>query len=304
MEAILNIEDRLNIIKGLFMIMVEAHVFNPHIYIDTTFQKWEVDSKFREECLSLSLTNPIHKMTILTIVKLADEIIALAKRTESFDDVKRDGFVYSLTCKPIRNQMEYFQLIKRDFNSENENEFEFIVGEYFEGKYIVGKWWPYNRELDPKNRKEYQEKLHQNRIHVFPPDLFYFAFDVSQFIKDRVLLKTTVQNHNELTTKYNVEQLGNLFDSLNTEKARIDIERRADFIELFMDANLNNWKVIVWYSSNPELATLIFKLTGIEPKPTLVNKYFDPKSDYDSHSHSGKRKENHAITMIVKKSIV
>ncbi|MDP3643139.1 MAG: hypothetical protein Q8S54_08110 [Bacteroidota bacterium] len=113
---------------------------------------------------------------------------------------------------------------------------------------------------------------------------------------------TPEQEKNILKSKYSLEQLTNIFDGLNKGKTRIDPNRKADFIKLFMDANFSKWKPIKWTGSNPELATMVFKLTGSDPKPSLVNKYFDPKSTYDSHSYIG-RIENHAIKQIIKNCI-
>lgn len=125
------------------------------------------------------------------------------------------------------------------------------------------------------------------------------------FMDSRIELSKTTpeQENNILKSKYLPEQLTNIFDGLNKEKTRIDPNRKADFIKLFMEANLSKWKHIKWNGSNPELATLVFKLSGSDPIPSIVNTYFDPKNEYDSHSHSGKRIENHAIKQIINNCI-
>lgn len=57
-------------------------------------------------------------------------------------------------------------------------------------------------------------------------------------------------------------------------------------------------KRVQWKGSNPELATMIHDLTGIDPIPSLVNKYFITKTTYDSHS---KRTDNRKMINIIKK---
>ncbi|MEI7527023.1 MAG: hypothetical protein WCJ95_21925 [Mariniphaga sp.] len=107
--------------------------------------------------------------------------------------------------------------------------------------------------------------------------------------------------NNELKTDYSEIQLTNFFDELNQSKKRIDKERKTDFIQLFRNENLCGWDPIKWEGSNPELATLIYKMVGKTPEPAIVNRYFNPKKEYDTHSHSGKRKENHVITTVFNK---
>ena len=108
---------------------------------------------------------------------------------------------------------------------------------------------------------------------------------------------------NELKTDYLADNLTKLFDGFNKSKKRIDNDRKADFIKLFQDENLVDWKPIEWEGSNPELATLIFKLTGQSPVPLKVNRYFKTKYKYDTNNQSGKRKENAQIATIFNKTM-
>ena len=98
-----------------------------------------------------------------------------------------------------------------------------------------------------------------------------------------------------------IDQLKKIFDNLNNKKKRIEVKRKNDFVKLFLDENVVDWKRIKWEGSNPELATLILKLTGKDPIPSLVNKYFEPKVKYKSNSYK-RRQENHAIKTIINTS--
>jgi hypothetical protein len=64
MEAIINIEDRLTIIKALFEICIEAKVFPENIFISTLNQRWGKFTNFRAESLSLLINEPRNKKTI------------------------------------------------------------------------------------------------------------------------------------------------------------------------------------------------------------------------------------------------
>lgn len=109
--------------------------------------------------------------------------------------------------------------------------------------------------------------------------------------------------NNELKTDYLADNLTKLFDGLNESKKRIDNDRKADFIKLFQDKYLTDWKHIEWEGSNPELATLIFKLTGQSPVPLKVKRYFKTKCKYDTNNQSGKRKENAQIATIFNRTM-
>jgi len=134
----------------------------------------------------------------------------------------------------------------------------------------------------------------------------YFLF--KELLEQKLNVNTDIQSDrliNELKTDYSGTQLSSLFDGINESKERIDKERKSDYIKLFQDENLYGWKPIKWKGSNPELATLILKLTGKDPKPSLANRYFEPDCKYDSHSHSGKgnRTDNPKIAAIFNKII-
>jgi len=83
MDSVINIEDRLKVIKAIFELSIDAKVFPDDIYIYTINQKWETTSNFRSESLTLSIDDPRHKKTIDIIYKLSNDIIAL------FDQLKK-----------------------------------------------------------------------------------------------------------------------------------------------------------------------------------------------------------------------
>lgn len=59
-----------------------------------------------------------------------------------------------------------------------------------------------------------------------------------------------------------------------------------DFLKAFQ-AGTFDCLPLYWLGSNPELATLILRLTGINPTPSIVNLYFKPQKTYDSNSKRG-----------------
>lgn len=141
-------------------------------------------------------------------------------------------------------------------------------------------------------------------LHIFQRDEASF---LSKGYSEELVKEVTYKIHllgelNELKTTFSKKQLDMLFDNLNCGKTRIDPKQKTDFTNLFFESELHNLKIIEWKGSNPELATLIYKLTKkFEPK--LVNEYFKTDNKYDSNSHSGNRKENTTIKKIIKKSI-
>jgi hypothetical protein len=72
----------------------------------------------------------------------------------------------------------------------------------------------------------------------------------------------------------------------------------TDFLKAFQVGTFDCLP-IQWNGSNPELATLILRLTGINPTPSIVNLYFKPKKAYDSHSKRG-TPDNHKIKLLIK----
>lgn len=71
-----------------------------------------------------------------------------------------------------------------------------------------------------------------------------------------------------------------------------------DFLKTFQ-AGTFDCLPLDWTGTNPELATLILRLTGINPTPSIVNLYFKPKKAYDSHSKRG-TPDNHKIKLLIK----
>jgi len=70
-----------------------------------------------------------------------------------------------------------------------------------------------------------------------------------------------------------------------------------NFLSVFNHEAVFSGIPVKWNGSNPELATLIFRLTGKDPIPSLVNLYFDPINKYDSNS---KRIKNDKIKQLIK----
>lgn len=174
----------------------------------------------------------------------------------------------------------------------------------------------YENELREMEKNKFNDFYVQSRVIPMGVHIFYNHIlkikdaisEAEQMVKNETA-KTLISEPQQsggtekiigLESEYLPERLGNIFDSLNKDKQRIDPKRKADFISIFQGTELENWKPVKWTGSNPELATLIFKLTEIEPIPSIVNTFFDPKNTYDSHSHGGKRNENHAIKLIIK----
>lgn len=207
MESIVNVEDRLSLIKFLFELMDEAKVFTADIYFDTTYQKWDIASNFRVECLSLAISDPRHKKTINTIKKLTEDIISLSKKIESHR-VVNDVFHYRFTCKTAGNKLIEYKLIKKKFDFEKEADDEF--------EYIDGQWFPYNENPYKNNRSI------QNRIFSWSFLLSDFAFEINQFIIDRILLdgvntKTESNHiqHQSVATSKQYETQNLVFESLS-----------------------------------------------------------------------------------------
>lgn len=70
----------------------------------------------------------------------------------------------------------------------------------------------------------------------------------------------------------------------------------TNFIKAFQAGAID--PEIHWIGSNPELATLIYKLTGLKPIPSIVEPIFKTKYKYDNNSAS--RTDNKLIEQIIK----
>lgn len=72
----------------------------------------------------------------------------------------------------------------------------------------------------------------------------------------------------------------------------------TNFIKTFQAESLpDNWQRLKWTGSNPELATMVYMLTGEKPVPSMVTKYFEPKFKYTNAS--SKRTNNERVTKII-----
>jgi hypothetical protein len=78
------------------------------------------------------------------------------------------------------------------------------------------------------------------------------------------------------------EDLKFIFSKLKAGKLHKSVTE-TNFVVTFQAGALpKGWIPVKWTGSNPELATLINQLTGLQPVPLLVNKYFIPDTKYDS----------------------
>lgn len=209
-----------------------------------------------------------------------------------FDNIIYESFDH------LDSPKQYFESKQLDFHIDPD---EYVIGleKSFERLHL-----PFlattveNLILQNKFKKKLGSKISGHLFEMLDPKLRIYLSNLKE--KHLSQQNDGLEVLTGFKTKYNQAPLGKIFDGLNNEKLRISPKRRADFINLFQGKELNNWKRIKWTGSNPELATLIFKLTGKDPKPALVNNYFDPKNNYDSNSHGGARTENHVIKQIIK----
>ena len=61
-------------------------------------------------------------------------------------------------------------------------------------------------------------------------------------------------------------------------------KEETNFVKCLQGGLLSDWKPTHWIGSNPELATLIYTLTGNHPTPSIINRLFVPSTEYDSQS--------------------
>jgi hypothetical protein len=182
MEAIINIEDRLRVIKAIFEISIDAKIFPDDIYIYTINQKWETISNFRAESLSLSIDDPRHKKTIEIIYGLSNEIIALYDKLKLFLGELGAEFKYKIDCKPEGHGLGQLHLIKWKLESEERNAFQFINGE----------WWPY---IGISNEDD------SDFVFTSPLFLIYFVVQVDSFLENRILIEIPRNNQNKSFNK-------------------------------------------------------------------------------------------------------
>jgi len=169
MQSIINIEDRLRVIKTLFEISVEAKVYPEEIFIYTAYQKWNPSTNFRAECMYLSFDNPSHKKTIEILYSLCNDIISLFDKLRQYlGEIERE-YKFLIECKPYSNNFFQLDLVRRKIESEIQDEFHFIDGE----------WYPYKRSRNDENSE-----------FIMTSTLFlvYFVLTIQQFLKERILI--------------------------------------------------------------------------------------------------------------------
>lgn len=76
----------------------------------------------------------------------------------------------------------------------------------------------------------------------------------------------------------------------------------SNFLDTFKEAPLpSSWQPLQWNGSNPELATLVYRLTGKKPIPSLINVYFKTKTKYLNASSKGY--VNKSIIQLIEKTL-
>jgi hypothetical protein len=168
MESIINIEDRLRVIKAIFEISIDAKVFPDDIYVYTINQKWDTTSNFRSESLSLSLNDPRHKKTIDIIYGLSCEIIALFDLLKMFIGELDAEYKYKIDCKPRGGGLDQLYLVRWRWESESQDKVQFIDGD----------WWPYKGIINEENSKF---------IFTSPLFIMFFVLQINQFLRDRII---------------------------------------------------------------------------------------------------------------------
>ena len=134
--------------------------------------------------------------------------------------------------------------------------------------------------------------------------LSIYPIDMQNLYKP--LIKELIESFktgDQLTGMKRKDVFGDTFmNNLLTELVKGGMLKQKDktgFLKAFNPDAVFDCDPVQWTGSNPELATMIKELTGKDPIPSLVNKYFDPKFNYSSNS-KGERTNNQKIKKIIK----
>lgn len=186
MDSVINIEDRLKVIKAIFELSIDAKVFPDDIYIYTINQKWKATSNFRSESLSLSIDDPRHKKTIKIIYGLSTDILVLFDQLKQFiGEIKRE-YKYRIDCMPGGNSLVQLYLVKikvPEITKElSDEEIMLLIKE---DQFIDGGWFPYRGINNEDN---------SDSISTSPLFLMDFVFQIHQFLKERIILEDHADN--------------------------------------------------------------------------------------------------------------
>jgi len=223
MESIINIEDRLRVIKAIFELSIEAKVLPHDIYIYTIHQEWGATSKFRPEILSLSIDDPRHKKTIDIIYRLSNDIIALFDQLKLYIGEIKHEYKYRIDCMPGGNSLGQLYLVRikvPEITKElSDEEISFLMKE---DQFIDGEWWPYKGISN-----------HDNSDFVCTSPLFLidFVMQINQFLKDRILICATPQQKENYVPNGTLPHLPECFINVKDWESILQDSRVQDFCE-------------------------------------------------------------------------
>jgi len=250
------------------------------------------------------MSKPIYNRTIKSLTFYQQVVNDLINKRP----FNRNNLIFSLDHNKITSE---FDLLKRELPESFKKYLKHLLNNYELIDHLHDKLNKNNNQNDEERIFDEYSQTDDNEYYIeyFSQCLKHIIYHLKGMLKTEIL----PPQQNERTEKIIglksedlPERLGKIFDSLNKDKPRIDPKRKADFVSIFQGDELKNWKPVEWTGSNPELATLVHILAGIEPEPSTVTTYFDPIKKYDSNSKGGKkdskgrnRNTNIAITRIV-----
>lgn len=253
MESIINIEDRLRVVKAIFELSIEAKVFPDDIFIYTIYQKWDTTSSFRSESLALSIDDPRHKKTVEIIYGLSNNIIVLYDQLKKFLGELGAEYKYKIDCKPGANSLAQLYLVRWKWKSESHDEFQFIDGE----------WWPYRGIINEDN---------SDSIFTSPLFLMDFVFQTHQFLKERIILE---------------DHADNLKPPQTDLKKVMSIPTKADqdqILDFWFKLTGNNEKGDPYWENEKEIEHFVYQNFDIFPGVDEI-KVFNPNMNKSELNH-------------------
>jgi len=220
MNSIVNIEDRLHIVKQLIELQIKVGAQFDYIILTTEYQKWE-QNDFRAECLGANL-NDLKQLKILeNILSLSDEIMNLFLNLPKNVPYLNRTTTYTFEGIPYGAKFSDFLLTKKEEGKRynfvtQENTFSVLKKGTWEDKWYLMKeehWKDCSIfEIMGENRTE---RMKDKKIYS---NMYFFEFvkSINLFLKDYVFIEKRCVNEHVFSDYLNSENKETLIKKIET----------------------------------------------------------------------------------------
>lgn len=187
MKDIINIYDRLHIIKQLFELQIKVGDDFGFLHFSTKFQDWS-PNYFRAECIEANLNDIKQHKILKDILNLTNEIIDMYGMLPKIDYLNNENVQYRFDCTPSGRYLSNFRLTKKEDGKRyyyhiEDNSWELLP---------QGCWkeYPINKMSFEERREEWKKEMEKpTKFRTVNNTLIYFVLQINSFLNESVFFQ-------------------------------------------------------------------------------------------------------------------